>query len=491
MEQATAAVVAISIPQREKEKEKPRKKISQNWELEQKITQAAKKSGVTIVNKSHASLQEIKRLPRFVSDYVLTKFTDNGKTVEDAVEFVALRYPEARDKHKILSDLMRAGEYVLLDEFKVETDIKAGKHRLSIPCLDVKDGSIDQKLISQYEDLLRWGLWGMAKLKYDVSTAEFKDSGAPIRAVEFEPFSASLNYKAFLKMRNEFSSNEWVDVVINTLGLNAEQYEPRQKVLLLMRLVPLVEANVNLVELGPKATGKTFFYRNASFHARIISGGVVSPANLFFNLNSKALGILAVKDTIVFDEVSRVKFQNPDEMVGKLKDYMASGQFERGVKQSSSTCSLVFIGNYTDEGAPGSPAHFFSALPEPMRDTAFVDRIHAFLPGWEMPKITRAEESLSNGYGIAGDVFSEAMHELRKHDYRMLVRKAWKSDCATIRDEQAVERVASGLLKVLAPHGTPSQDEVKLAIQTAVEQRQRVCDWLHAQAPNEFPKKKL
>jgi len=198
--------------------------------------------------------------------------------------------------------------------------------------------------------------------------------------------------------------------------LDPSVYSPRQKMVLLSRLVPVIECNTNMAEFGPRQTGKTYLYRNLSNYVRIISGGNVSPAVLFYNLRTRVPGELAVKDLVVFDEISKVKFSNPDEMMGKLKDYMESGMFERGDKKAQSDSSLVFMGNVTVEMGPEGyiPIEDLTyVLPQHMRDSAFIDRIHGLIPGWELPKISQSKYHLSKGYGIASDYFRRgpALHE--------------------------------------------------------------------------------
>jgi ATP-dependent Lon protease len=235
-----------------------------------------------------------------------------------------------------------------------------------------------------------------------------------------------------------------------------------------------------------------------SNYTRIISGGTITPAALFYNLRTRVPGELALKDVVVFDEVSKVRFPNPDEMMGKLKDYMESGQYERGDKTVSSDSSLVLMGNVEvqrDKSAEESyvPVEDLTyVLPEPMRDSAFIDRVHGLIPGWELPKISQSKVHLAKGYGIASDYFSEVLHTMRKFSLASEVGEHVEfSSEFKIRDEKAVKRIMSGIIKLLFPDEQFDNSELKLVADLALEYRQRIRDWLHLLSPGEFPEEGL
>jgi len=279
------------------------------------------------------------------------------------------------------------------------------------------------------------------------------------------------------------------------MGLNPEVYTERQKLLLISRFVPLAENNINLMEFGPRATGKTFFYRNISFYTRVISGGKITPAQLFYHIARRTVGEIGMKDSIVFDEVAKLKFSDPGEMMGKLKDYMVDGHFERGPKKSASLCSLVFMGNIDiqpNESGYIPIEDINYALPDFMRnDSAFIDRIHGVIPAWEIPKIRKSEVHLSRNYGFSVDFFSEILHELRKLDFTPLLREKVKLQNITIRDEIGIYRLAAGLTKILFPNKQFNKDDLIKIIDIAVEYRQKISDLLHKMAPGEFERKKI
>jgi ATP-dependent Lon protease len=307
--------------------------------------------------------------------------------------------------------------------------------------------------------------------------------------VDFKPVTAAdVGLEDLAEVRRGLALEEWIELLINTCGLNPRAYSPRQRLLYLCRLLPLIEENVYLIELGPRATGKTYIYRNMTRYARIFSGGGVSPAVLFYNAMTKELGELAVRDCVVFDEVSRIEFPDPYEMVGKLKDYMESGMYERGaMRQVRSGCSIVMQGNIdADYGS------WEEALPQSMREPALIDRIQGLIPGWEMPKIMSADLHLSSGIGIAADAFSEIMHQMRSVSASSIIRDNVEiTGQPSIRDERAITKIASALYKLLRPDLTFDREVLEISMDLAVELRNRVREKLHEMIPSEFPGRPL
>lgn len=445
--------------------------------------------GDVVVRKDVVLYQEVARLPRFISEYLISSLGKEAPEREDLrkiANMVSRCYPEPRDRDKVLHDLMKNGEYKVIDEVKVFTDIATGTHRAFLWNIGI-ECSITDELLEKYENLLRQGLWGLAKLQY-VSNIE----GGSVIVVGFTPFQiAKLDMGAFIDGRKGFTTEEWVDVLISTVGFNPEALPSRKKLIILSRLIPLVEPNVNLMELGPRNTGKTYTYLNTSHYTRIFSGGRVSPAVLIWNLARNIPGEITTKDCVVFDEISKIEFPSADEMMGKLKLYMESGYVERGTRRGISQCSLMYMGNVDVKGEV--PIEDFTyVLPEVMRDPAFIDRIHGFIPGWEVPKIGRLDLYISKHHGFVTDYFAEILHELRKKtDFYYHVSDNVELTNVTGRDEKAVKKLASAILKLIAPHGEIGGQELKLALDLAVEYRQRVADWLHFMRPGEYERKRI
>jgi ATP-dependent Lon protease len=463
-------------------------------ELEEKIMRIF---GEVAVNKGLALRHEVARLPRFISEYLISKYCttylDREIAFSKLLEVVSENFPEPKDKDRVFYKLKRLGVVRLMDEFKVNVDLKRNLYLLQIPCLQIYDALADEGIIRKFERILS-GMWGLGMLEYRPDLPENTEAKiSPILLVDIEPFQVyNINLKDFAEKRGQFSLNEWVDLVITTMGLNPKAYSSRQKMLQLARLVPLVEGNVNIMELGPRATGKTYLYRNLSHYTRIYSGGAVSPARLFFDARLRIVGDIAVHDLVVFDEVSKIRFTNPDEMAGKLKDFMVDGFFERGtLKRAHSDCSLMFLGNIEKEEMM-RPEQIIYMLPDIIQDSAFIDRIHGLIPGWEMPKIMRSEEHLAQGVGLAADYFAEIMHELRKENFKDLVNEYVEfGSNFTIRDENAVRKIISGLTKLLFPNRQFDLGEYKQIINLAIEMRQYICDMLTEISPLEFPHKRL
>ena len=448
-------------------------------------------------DKRIANKQEFFMLPRYVVEYLASKFMDKYGEENYAPQlskFIAKYYHEARERDKVLSDVMTSGKITLIDEVKVTTDVGLGTYRAHLQNLNLKDCMINLDVLDKNQNLLVTGMWGLVTLSYSPDTAP--ETMAPILIQDFSPFQCTTtDTKIIQEARESFTFEEWIDIILNTVGLNHEQYNLRQKLIFLTRLIPLVECNINLMEFGPKQTGKTYLYRNSSYYTRIFAGGNISAATLFYNIARRELGEMAAKDAIILDEISKVKFTNPDEMIGKLKDYMESGHYERGPKRAASTCSLMLMGNIAVEQKETGyvPVEDFTyVLSKEMRDSAFIDRIHGVVPGWELPKIRMSSRHLSRGYGIASDYFCEIMHEMRKQNTAHIIDQEINlTGDYTIRDEKAVKRIASGLLKLLTPNGEINSTELKIIMDLATEYRGRVNDWLHIISPGEFAKKNL
>lgn len=457
--------------------------------------------GEAAVDKRLARMDVVSRLPRFIAEYLISKYQRSGSEdwVQRLSKVVEEYYPDPKDRDLVLSRAKREGRITLIDEFKATVDLKRNLYLLHVPNLQIYDALVSESLVARYERILS-GLWGVGVLEYYPSLADAVGSRGreelsftPLFLEEFEPFQVyNIDVDGFVESRHSFSTEEWIDLLVKSIGLNPSVYSPRQKLLLLFRVVPLVEGNVNLMELGPRATGKTYLYRNISYYTRIYAGGTVSAARLFYDMRLRVLGDVGTRDVVVFDEVAKIKFINQDEVAAKLKDYMVDGFFERGtLKRAHSDCSLVFMGNVdlSEEGVMGSVTEY---LPSFMKDTALVDRIHGLIPGWELPKIMRSDLHLASGYALAADYLAEVLHRLRYRSFQKIVEESVELVGEySIRDEIAVKRLLSGILKLVFPHGEFGRSELADVVSLAVELRQRVVDVLSEMSPSEFPRKRL
>jgi ATP-dependent Lon protease len=443
--------------------------------------------GDQVVVKALASQAAFHRLPRYVSEYLIAKFVKPDTWKED-LERVKTRIketlPELEQRELIKERLMRTGELTLIDAVDARIDLRNQQRWARVPALNDDRVRVPGSLLEQHPGLLLGGLWGTVRLRYTPET----DADAPIEIVNFTPFQVGPpNVDQWRQQRRHFSSDEWIALMLQSAGYQADAFPTRrQRLLLLTRLVPLVERNVNLIELGPRQTGKTFLLRNVSPRVFVISGGKTTPANLFVNLSTKAVGILGTRKVVVFDEIAHTTFGEEQATISTLKDYMESGNFSRGSKAYASDASIVLSGNIDVDG--DQPAakyhHFLEPLPEELIDSAFLDRVHAYLPGWEMPKITPA--SLAQGVGFVTDFFGEVLSRLRDEDHQPRLRGLTYVRSMTRRDMTAVERIGSGLLKLLYPDGNATEEELKEVAALACELRQRVHQQLCEIAPGEF-----
>lgn len=443
-----------------------------------------------LVDKSLARGGDLARVPRHISEYLLTKM--KGDTIK-ASGFIRKYCPpqsEARVVlHRIMSEAPMGSRetVVLLDEVSVSPIPRSGIYSVKLSSLNLGTEIYTvSSMIGDNLSLLRYGSWGTVGLQYDVDGS--LTGRRAIVAVGFKPMAtANPDLDELAELRGGLTLDEWVSFLMDTCGLNPEAYTPRQRILYLARLLPLIEENLYLLELGPRATGKTFIYRNLSRYTRIFSGGGISPAVLFYNAVTKELGELAVRDCVVLDEISRIEFPDPFEMVGKLKDYMESGVFERGaMRQVRSGCSIVMQGNIDADHESWE-----TALPQSLREPALIDRIHGLMPGWEMPKIMSGEQHLSRGLGLAADYFGELMHQMRMTQASKMITDHLELGDATIRDERAVVKTSSAMYKLLRPDLDYDWEALELSVRVAVELREGIRRKLQELLPDEYPSRPL
>ncbi len=437
-----------------------------------------------------------KEFPRYVMEYLCAKYVAPEDPVPGQQKIDRLlseHYVESDARELIKSRIKEKGEYVLLGQLQVRLDAGRDHYWAEVPALGDNFVRISNKVLRDFGDaLLAGGAWGTMVIEYDPQY-ELKSRIFPFYIREFTPFQITrLELDDYVEKRKLFATEEWIDLLVQSIGFNPERFTDREKLLMLLRLVPFVEANYNLIELGPRETGKTYTFRNTSSRAFVISGGRATPATLFYNVGTRKMGILGQKDVIFFDEIANTSFGDPDATVSVLKDYMQTGKFSRGSLEFAAQASIVLGGNIDTDMDQRKPAdhyrHLFEALPEELsHDPAFLDRLHAFLPGWELPKIQ--PENYAPGYGFITDYLAEIFARLRRKNYQTVVSAHTNFGGMTGRNQDAIRKTAAGLMKLIFPHRIAENiepNELEVCMSLAIECRQRVVSQLAVIAPKEF-----
>jgi ATP-dependent Lon protease len=436
-----------------------------------------------------------KEFPRYVMEFLCARYVSADDPAEGQARIdriIRERYVESGAKELIRHRIKERGTYALLGELKVRYDSRRDVYWADLPAIGEQTARIAPAVLKRYEDLLLTsGAWGTIDVTHD---PEFKIKGTiyPFVVEEFTPFQVSrIDVEEFVRLREALSDEEWLDLLVQSIGFNPERFDRRTKMLMLLRLVPFVEANFNLIELGPRETGKTYTYRNTSSKSFVVSGSRVTAAALFFNNNTRRMGILGLKDVVFFDEIAHAEFDDVLTTLSVLKDYMQTGRFSRSGQEYTAQASIVLGGNIDCDVLRRQPSrrylHLFEPMPDELQDPAFLDRLHAYLPGWEMPKIE--PENYANGYGFITDYLAEIFARLRQRNYQMIVEAQTDLSGLGERNRTAVKKTSAGLLKLLYPHRTIDtirEHELAPCLSLANECRQRILDQLAVMLPGEF-----
>jgi len=454
-----------------------------------------------VVNKAHTINTGVDEFPRYVLEYLIDNYCSEETFSEDMDKVVRrlkenfVHGAEAEKIRHFIRENRRHSVIANLEARLVETE---DKYWASIDAINENFVNIPEGVVRQYPMLLSGGMWGTIELTYD-ETQVYNKKIRPFTVTAFTPFQVTIiNLEEFVSKRAQFTSEEWIDILVNTCGLDPSPMTHREKLLYLCRCIPLVETNYNTVELAPRETGKTYLYRNISYYARVISGGKATPAQLFINLNTGRMGEVGTRDAVVFDEIANTDFTDPKALVSIMQGYMQDAKFSRGKKEILAFASLVFVGNIDVQGKLPHEKyyHLFEPLPDFLQVIAFLDRVHGYLPGWEIPKLR--PDSYAKDYGFITDYFCEILHELRRTEVLGPVRQRFELvDAARTqgglsgRDQRAIMKSLSGLLKLLYPDGRVTDQELEEVLTLACELRQRVREQLHLIAPGEYDRVKL
>jgi ATP-dependent Lon protease len=449
-----------------------------------------------VVNKAHTINTGVDEFPRYVLEYLIDNYCNEESFWED-MEKVVRRLKESfvygAEAEKIRHFIKENRSHSIIANLEARLVETEDKYWGSISAINENFVNLPDATVRQYPMLLAGGMWGTIDLTYDETEIHNKKI-RPFKVTAFTPFQISvINVAEYIEKRQQFSTDEWIDILINSCGLDPVRLSRRQKLLYLCRCLPLLETNVNMIELAPRETGKTYLYRNISYYAHVLSGGKATPAQLFINLNTGKIGEVGTRDVVVFDEIANTDFSDPKAFVSIMQAYMQDAKFSRGKKEILAFASLVFVGNIDVQGQLPHEKYFhlFEPLPDFLQVLAFLDRIHAYLPGWEIPKI--APDSYARDYGFITDYFCEIMHDLRRLDVVGAIRPRFQlidltktSSGISGRDQRAVMKTASGLIKLIYPHGQINDAELTEVLLLACELRQRVRDQMHLMAPGEY-----
>ena len=424
-------------------------------------------------------------VPSYVLEYLLGQYcaTSDDATIQTGIETVKeiLRkhYVHRNEAGLVRSTIKEKGRYKVIDKVSVDLNDKANVYEATFENLGLKKVLIDSGTIKKHPKLLVGGVWCICELEYDFTEDQ---NASPWILSSLKPIQLShFDYESYIEARKQFTTEEWIDVLLQSIGLNPEVFGRRSKLIQLVRLIPFCERNYNLLELGPKGTGKSHIYSEFSPHATLVSGGEATLAKLFINNTTGKIGLVGYWDVVAMDEFAGSNKKPDIKLIDTLKNYMANKSFNRGTGPQGAEASMVYIGN-TSHNVAFMLKHenLFMDLPETYRNSdgqAILDRMHWFLPGWEMENLR--SEMFSDGYGFVVDYLAEVLRSLRNHDYADLYTEHFSlsSDIST-RDRDGINKTFSGLMKILFPHGGASKDEIEELLKFAIEGRKRVKDQL-------------
>lgn len=443
-----------------------------------------------VVRKDLTKLvKEGANVPVYVLEYLLGSYcaSNDEEVIRDGLETVKKvlteNYVRPDEKEKVKSTIRERGSLKVIDKVTVTLNEKRDVYEALLENLTVKGVEVSSGYVKKFEKLLVGGIWCIATLEYFY---EEDQKGSPFLLRDLKPIQMpNMDMEELFERRRAFTEEQWIDVLLRSTGMEPANFDERAKWHLLCRMVPLVENNYNLCELGPKGTGKSFMYKEISPNTILVSGGQTTVANLFYNMARRAVGLVGLWDVVAFDEVAGINFKDKDG-VQIMKDYMASGSFARGRDSVNAYASMVFVGN-TNQPVDTlvKTSHLFAPFPEAMIDSAFFDRMHAYVPGWEIPKMR--PEFFTDGYGLIVDYLAEWLREMRKRTFGDALNKFFKlGRDLNQRDTIAVKHTVSGLLKLLYPNEEYDKEAVRRCLEYALEARRRVKEQLKKIGGMEF-----
>jgi len=434
-------------------------------------------------------IKEGANVPVYVLEYLLGMYcaTDDEATIKDGIlkvkQILADNYVRPDESEKIKAKIKEKGRYKIIDRVTAKLNEKADRYEGLLSNINIKNVIIDDSYIRKYEKLLAGGIWSILTLEYWFDENS-KDS--PFKIVELKPIQMpETDISDFIKHRQDFTLEEWIDIICRSVGMEPVNLDEKTKWHLVARMIPFVEKNFNICELGPRGTGKSYVYDEISPYSILISGGQTTVANLFYNMSTRTVGLVGMWDVVAFDEVAGINMKDKDG-IQIMKGFMANGSFSRGKESVNADASMVFVGNIN-----GSienlvkTSHLLSPFPKDMIDAAFFDRFHHYLPGWEIPKMR--PEFFTNAYGFISDYYAECLRELRKHNFSDVINQYFRlGKDLNQRDTIAVKRTVSGLVKLLYPDGKFTKEDIRKCLEYALIGRRRVKEQLKKIGGMEF-----
>jgi len=460
-------------------------------------------------------IKEGANVPVYVLEFLLGQYcsSDDEEVIEKGVKNVkkilADNFVRPDEAQKILSTLRAKGNYTIIDKVTVSLNIRKDQHEAEFSNLGLSGIPIEDSYPEKYDRLLCGGIWCIIQLEY-VSESKLeedmlsgivdidgnpvqsrkkksKETVSPIKIVKLTPIQMPhVDLEELKDARRQFSKDEWMDIMLRSIGMEPDILACREKWLLLIRMIPLVENNFNLCELGPRSTGKSHLFKEISPNSILVSGGQTTVANLFYNMGRKTVGLVGLWDCVAFDEVAGIHFKDKDG-IQIMKDYMASGSFARGKEEKAASASMVFVGNINQSvDVLLKTSGLFDPFPPEMgTDTAFLDRMHCYVPGWEIPKFR--PEHFTDEYGFITDYLAEFIRELRKEQYGDALDQYFRlGKNLNQRDTIAVRKMVGGLVKLIYPDGAYTKQELEEILQLALEMRRRVKEQLKKLGGMEF-----
>lgn len=437
-------------------------------------------------------IKEGANVPVYVLEFLLGQYcsSDDDSVIEQGVQNVkrilADNFVRPDESQKVLSKLRKKGSYTVIDMITARLDMKRNIYIASFSNLGIDNVLLEDEYPEKFDRLLCGGIWCIVQLDYEYVEEE-KKNGMPVQIRKLTPIQMPhVEIDELKEGRKRFTEDEWLDIMMRSIGMEPDTLSEREKWLLLLRMVPLVENNFNLCELGPRSTGKSHLYKEISPNSILVSGGQTTVANLFYNMGRKTVGLVGLWDCVAFDEVAGINFKDKDG-IQIMKDYMASGSFARGKEEKAASASMVFVGNINQSvDVLLKTSSLFDPFPPEMgTDTAFLDRMHCYIPGWEIPKFR--PEHFTNDYGFITDYLAEFLRELRKEQYGDALDEYFRlGRNLNQRDTIAVRKMVGGLVKLMYPDGEYTKEQLEEILKISLEMRRRVKEQLKKLGGMEF-----